>query len=153
MATYAYRSSARYSKNQDNNGYGKYPQPQDNQVNTGKQVSSQQGQTTTRSIKGDLKYRRFLRPTYMNLLSGSNSFVLELLNHFGISIDVITAIRNIVNQTATQKDYSIIRSMGLNPEGLNLNDLVLNVTMEHYLTGEEATNLLALLKNVIERKI
>ncbi len=152
MATYAYKGYRKYPQNQDNQGYNRSTGNQDNQANTGKQVYSQQGQSARRSINEDLKYRRFLRATYMNLLSGSNSFVLELLNHFGISLDVITAIRNIASQTATQKDYSIVRSMGINPEELNLNDLVLNVTMDHYLSAEEATNLLAVLKSVIEKK-
>jgi hypothetical protein len=147
MATYSYNGYRKYPQNQDN-GYRKYPTSQESQVS-----SNKQGQTTkNRSVSQDLKYRRFLRATYMNLLTGSNSFVFELLDHFGISLDLITAIRNVNSQTATQKDYNMIRSMGLNPEELNINDLVLNITMNHYLTAEEATNLLALVKNVVERK-
>jgi hypothetical protein len=157
MATYAYKGSGRYPQNQENQGYRKYPQSQDNQGGNyyPKQSQNQTSNartTASRAVSEDLKYRRFLRAQYLNLLTSSHSFVVELLNHFGITLDVITAIRNVQSQTATQKDFNLIRDMGLDPDEINLSDLVLNITLKHYLSAEEATNLLAIVKNVLERK-
>ncbi len=150
MATYTYTGAKRYQGSQDNQQYRKY---------SGNQESTSKQNTTTytspakgRSVSEDLKYRRFLRAGYMNLLSGSNSFVIELLNHFGVSLDLITAIRNVITNNATQKDFNLVRDAGLDPGEINLNDLALRISMKHYLNAEETTNLLAIIKNVVEGK-